>query len=112
MAEDLERRMMALENGLSTVRENAAAFRETISWVKNGQADLKNTIDHYHETSSLARANTDKKIEELTKAVEARENQAKGAVWLANSLIVGLGTLGGIVGYFIAKVFPVLARLG
>lgn len=112
MGDDLERRVMALENGLSIVRETTAVFKETISWVKTAQSDLKNTIDHYHETSSIARANTDQKLEALTKAVEARENQVKGAAWAANLFVTGLGMLGGAIGYFLAKALPFLSRFG
>lgn len=112
MGDDMERRVMALEHGLSTVRETTAVFKETISWVKTAQSDLKNTIDHYHETSSLAHAATDQKLEALTKAVEARENQVKGAAWAANLFVTGLGMLGGAIGYFLAKALPFLSRFG
>lgn len=89
-----------------------AVLEAAIPFVRQAIDEHKSVTASYHRESLAARAHTDEKLEELTRAVEARENQAKGAVWLANTIIVGLGVVGGAIGYFVAKVFPVLARLG
>jgi len=53
-----------------------------IPFVMQAIDEHKSVTASYHRESLAARAHTDEKLEALTRAVEARENQAKGAVWL------------------------------
>lgn len=75
-----------------------------IPFVRGELAAHRNVTEEFHRESVAARKETNEKIDKLAEVIAARENQAKGAAWVANLFMVGLGMVGGGLMYLVAKV--------